>query len=840
MIARWRQASLRWLLRHPVQLALAVVGIALGVAVVAAVDLTTTSAARAFDLSMQQVTGDATHRVVGPPTGFHEGIYRDLRVERDVHASAPVVEGFAQLDGATLRVLGIDPLAGAGSAARLATVTGERLECLLAQPDTALLAAVTARRHGIDAGDEVTLRVAGESKRVEILGLIEARRRSAASLDGLAVVDLATAQAWFDRLGRLDYIDLEVTPGRAAALAQHLPDGLRIEDAGARSREAREMTAAFRTNLQAMGLLAIVVGVFLIYNTMTFSVIQRRRLIAILRSLGVTRGQIFGQIVAETVLLGALGTALGLAAGVALAHGLIGFVTQTINNLYFVLTVREVFVSPAVLAVAGAIGLGAALLGALGPAAEAAASPPATAGQRSVVERRTRRIVPALAGAGVVVLAIAAILPAIPDGGLWAGFAGLFGLIVGSALVMPGAIVIAAPGLARVLGRFAGVLGRMAARGIDAALSRTALAVIALAIALSATVGVGVMIDSFRSTVADWLERTLAADVYLSGPDRVAARHFAALPGGLAERIEDLDGVTAVSTGWQVEVAGAAGPTPLLALDPAPEGLAGLRFKKGERERALARFRTGEAVLVSEPWAVRHDAGPGDHAVLQTDRGRQRFRIAGVYYDYNTDRGIVMMHRDLYDRWWDESAYSSIGVFIADGADRERVTRAVRRTAAASAEPVRVRDAASIRELSLEVFDQTFAITGVLRTLALGVAFVGVVTALLALQTERRRELAILRATGATPGQVAVQITLQTLAMGLLAGVFALPLGLALAEMLIHVINQRAFGWSIATQVPLSVLAEAMALALGAAVLAAVGPAWRAARLQPADALRSE
>ncbi|MDZ7747907.1 MAG: ABC transporter permease [Halofilum sp. (in: g-proteobacteria)] len=286
MIARWRQASLRWLLRHPWQLGLAVVGIALGVAVVVAVDLATTSATRAFDLSMEQVTGDATHRIVGAPTGLDEAFYRRLRVERGVRASAPVVEGFAGLGDETLRVLGVDPLADVGASGRLARVSGERLGRLLSEPDTALLAAVTARRHGIAAGDTVDVRIAGRRVAVRVVGLVESGRRSAAALDGLLVADIATAQAWFDRIGRLDYIDLELGPGAADGLAAWLPAGLRLESAAGRTREAREMTTAFRTNLRAMGLLAVVVGVFLIYNTMTFTVVQRRRLLGTLRALG--------------------------------------------------------------------------------------------------------------------------------------------------------------------------------------------------------------------------------------------------------------------------------------------------------------------------------------------------------------------------------------------------------------------------------------------------------------------------------------------------------------------------------------------------------------------------
>lgn len=840
MIARWRKASVRWLLRHPWQLGLAFIGVALGVAVMVAVDLAASSSARAFDLSMERVTGDATHRIVGPPAGFDESIYRNLRIERGVRASSPVVEGYARIgDGETLRVLGLDPLAGAGATGDLANVEGDNLGLLMTRPDTALLAAVTARRHGVATGDAVPISVAGRTREVEIVGLIESAPTQAAALDGLMVVDIATAQAWFDRAGRLDYIDLEISQARADAVADWLPSALTIESSAARSREARQMTEAFRTNLTAMGLLAVIVGVFLIYNTMTFSVVQRRRLIGALRALGVTRGQIFGQVVMETLLLGAAGTIAGLIAGVVLAHGLVGFVTRTINDLYFVLTVREVFISPLVLAQGAIIGIGAALIAALGPAAEAAGSPPDAAGRRSVLERRARRAVPWLAAAGLGCLTLMGVLAAWRGGGLAGGFGSLFALIVGAALITPAALLVLVPPVATVLGRVAGPLGRMAAQGILAALSRTGLAVIALAVALSATVGVGVMIDSFRGTVERWLGHTLAADLYLSAPDRVASRHFAPLPDGLAERLRTIEGVDAVSTGWRVEVDGPTRTTELDVLDPAPASLEALRFKRGEPQTARERFSAGEAVLVTEPFASRYGVGPGDTVRLRTERGMQAFPVAGVYYDYNTERGIVLMHRNLYARWWDGDQVSGIGVYVAPGASLDAVAERVR-AAVTDGPPVLVRSSARIRERSLEVFDQTFAITSVLRMLALAVAFVAVLTSLLALQFERTRELAILRATGATPGQVRGQVLMQTGTMGLLAGVLSLPLGLALSQLLIHVINRRAFGWTIETAIDPVVLIEAVLLAVVAALLAGLWPAWRAGRVEPAEALREE
>lgn len=836
---RWRRASLRALTHQPAQLALAVLGIALGVAVVVAVQLASASADRAFALSVEHVAGDATHALVGPPEGIAEDFYRELRVARGLRASAPVIEGFAVLRGETLRVLGLDPLAGTGAAGALAEVQGEDLEALLTDPDTLLLAAPTAQRLGIAPGQTVPLEVAGRRRAVHVIGLIEPGERPAAALEGLAVVDIATAQEWFTRHGRLDRIELDLDQAAAAALRAELPGALTLERLDRRAEEVRAMTAAFRTNLTAMALLAVIIGGFLIYNTMTFAVVRRRRLIGTLRGLGVTRAGVFGQIVGETLALGALGTAIGLVAGIGLAQGLVGLVTRTLNDLYFAVAVREVFVAPATLAQGAAIGLVAALLGALGPAAEAARCPPVAAGRRSVLEQRSHRLAWLLAGAGVLVLALAAATLALPGRGLVAGFVVLTGLLLGGALLMPAGVLVLTPPLARAAGGVLGPLGRMAARGTAAGLSRTGLAVIALTVALSATVSVGMLIVSFRGSVETWLARTLTADIYLTAPQRVAERHAAPLPEATAGIVTGIEGVAAVSRGWLVEVDSPRGRTQLLALDPAPANLRALAFEAGKPERARAAFAAGEAVLVTEPYATRHRVQPGDRIELRTARGLQAFEIAGVYRDYNTDRGRVLMHRTLYDRWWDDRRVSSLGLHLAPGTEPRAVLERLR-AALAEAGPVQIHPSGEIRRESLTVFDRTFAITAVLRWLVIGVAFVGVVTALLALEIERARERAILRAVGATPRQVGGLVLAQNGLLGALAGVFSLPIGYAMAELLIRVIHRRGFGWSIDAVVPGRVFADALAIGVGAALLAGVWPAWRAARVEPAQALREE
>ena len=391
----WRVGR-RHLERHPWQSGLCILGIALGVAVTVAIDLANESARRAFDLAAEAVTGRTTHQISGGPSGLGEGLYRELRLALGVRRAAPVVStDVAAPDhpGRIFHLFGIDPLAegpfrpylaGAGMTA----ANGPRrnplglLADLMARPGTALISAKTARELGLERGDPLTLRVAGARRAVRIVGLMEpADGLSARALADLLVTDIATAQELLGAPGRLSRIDLivgEDAAGRALLerVARALPPGAELAPAGTRTLATAQMTRAFSLNLSALSLLAVVVGMFLIYNTMTFSVVQRRPLIGTLRALGVTRGEIFGLILAEALVVGILGAGVGLGLGLGLARGLLQLVTRTINDLFFVVSVTEVWVTPVAIAKSALLGIGATVLAALAPAWEATGAPP--------------------------------------------------------------------------------------------------------------------------------------------------------------------------------------------------------------------------------------------------------------------------------------------------------------------------------------------------------------------------------------------------------------------------------------------------------------------------------
>jgi putative ABC transport system permease protein len=847
----WR-ASFRHLGRHPGQIGLAITGVALGVAVAVSIDLATDSARRAFTLSTEAVTGRATHQVVAGPERLPDALLPRLVVDLGLTA-APVVDDYVIAEGSpqrSLHLLGVDPFAEPPFRTYLARRTStagspgteEELTALLTRPGTCLLAAETARELSLEPGRRFQLRVGTELREVELAGVLAPAAAAARlAISDLLLMDVSSAQEVLGRTGKLDHVDLLLPEGDARLplrVAAALPFGAELLPAGARTRSALDMTRAFRVNLTALSLLALVCGLFLIYNTMTFSVVQRRTLLGTLRALGVTRRQVFALVLGEAAVIAVAGTCGGLAAGVLLGRGLVGLVTRTINDLYFAVAVRQLPVPASTLAAGAALGLGATLLAALAPALEATLAPPRAVLSRAAIEARARRALPRASALGGALLAAGAALLASPRGGLVLSFTALFALILGCALLAPAATVGLMRLLRRPMGALFGVLGRMAARGVVASLSRTAVAIAALVVAVSVTVGIGVMIDSFRQTVVRWLEGSLRADIYVAAPTRIGAPRGTTLDPDLARRAAALPEVARVDAIRRVEVPTPAGPVRLVALGSDRRGFAGFELRQGDPELAWEAFTRG-AVLVSEPYWRRTGTGTGGEVVLATAAGRRRLPVAGVFYDYASDRGVVLISRAAYLRWFHDPSLSGFSLILKPGADTAATIAHLRRVLGPG-RALAIESNRDLKRLSLEIFDRTFLITGVLRLLAGLVAAIGVLSALTALALERARELGVLRASGLTPGQVWQLVITQTGLMGLAAGLLSIPVGLGLAGVMVYVVNLRSFGWTVRLSIAPTVLLEALLLSLAAALLAGLYPAWRMARTRPALALREE
>ena len=846
------KASLREVARHPLQSGLAVLGVALGVAVALAIQLSSAASLRAMQLSAEAAGGRATHSIVGGPVGLDDSLFTRVRVELGVRPSAPVLEEHVPLadrPGEVLQLLGLDPFCDAPFRSYLGPGgLGVDLSAFFTEPGAVLLAETTAERLGYTIGDSIPLLVGASEVEAKLVGLLAPPDEFAARLTtDLMVADLATAQELLGQTGRLSRIDLLLAnddPGEdervLAALARFLPADARIEAAGARAGALAAMTRGFRLNLQALSLLSLVVGLFLVYNASLFSVVRRAGALATLRCLGATRAQVLRLVLLEAAILGVLGSLLGLLGGVGLAAGLVGLVTQTINDLYFALSVRELTLPPALLLGGFALGVGATLAGAVPPALEASRADPRGARRRSQVEARAQKALPRFAwvGSALAVVGGAALVLAGPR--LPVAFGGLFALIVGCALLVPPLAALLLRAAETPLTRLFGAPGALAARGSSRSLSRTSISLAALVVALSTSIAVGVLIASFRTSVITWLGSAFTADLYASTPTLVRTRSSALFPPEALAALEGAPGVDRVLRYRTQDLSGPLGPVQTVALDTSIEGALVFQFQSGGSEADLAALARGEAFFATEALTHRLGLRRGDTLRFDLARGPLELPIAAVVHDYGSDRGSAIVDLGAYQRASGDLGISSLGLWLAPGLDPDAALPPLR-AALPTGVSVVLRSNAGLRRETLVVFDRTFAVTGVLRFVTLLVALVGLVSALMALALDRARELAVLRALGLTPGQLVRLLGAQAVLLGLVAGLIALPVGALVAHVMIDVVNGRTFGWTLlAFEFGPRLVVTSLALAGAVAGLASLLPAWSALQLEPSRALRQD
>ncbi|MHC4935661.1 MAG: FtsX-like permease family protein [Planctomycetota bacterium] len=862
------RSSLRHLGRRPGQLLLQVVGIALGIAAVISIDIALEGAERAFDRSVSGVIGETTHQIVAGSEGFDEDLYRQLRVEHRLRASAPIVEGQVRvvppsglepaarashpLAAEPVRtILGIDPYAESGFRPITGSPGAGDGSRMITRPGGAILERSAARDLGLAVGDSFEVELAARRETLTVVATWNAAddlvRTGAAQL---IAVDISTAQELLGRVGRLTRIDLRLDrPGSPTpeSLRDLLPPGVEVRRAGQRTETFDGMTAAFRFNLQALGLLSLVIGVFLIHQSVTVSVLARRALWGRLRAMGVSRGEILRLVLAESLVLGAAGSLVGIGVGAGLGQGLVRIVLRTLEDLYLVVGSAPVALSAPTIAKALLLGLAASLLSALVPALEASRVDLRPVLQRSSLEVRARRRARLGLLGALGLLSVMAGLIALPDRSLAAGYGALLALLLAFASATPLLTDASARLLSGVLGPRIGSIGRMALRGVSTQLSRTGPAIAALSVAISMSIGVATMVESFRSSLISWLDDTLPADVYIAAPGPVGRLGaLDALPPEIEAACRADAAVERVITNRWIEL-----PTPASAArsgkvrvsilsDESPEVLGLPTEGPVDLDRWLDRARDpdlGPAILVSEPFSERFEVGVGDTFPLRTSVGLRDCPILAVYRDYASDLGSIAMTRASARGRIDAPGQSGVAIFLRAGEDPREVADRLQ-TRFADRPSLHVRPTGALRRATLEIFDRTFQVTEAIRLLAVVVAAIGVFGALVRLGLERRHELGVLRATGLTRREWAGLVLTQCSVIGGIAGALAMPLGIASAALLTHVVNARSFGWTIDFQVSAAPLLVGLAIAVVSAVLGGLLPALRMGRIPVSDALR--
>jgi len=833
-----RALVLRPLLREKMRTALTILGIAVGVAVIVAIELSNQSAMRAFSESVDAVAGRANYTIVSEGGTLDESVLLKLQPLWDDGARfAPVidVEGVVEPSQIPVRILGVDLMSDLHFRDyRYAQITKEQAFDLFRE-DTAIIPASFAREQHLKLRDPIKLNILGHHCTLIVRGILEPRGPATAFNGAIVICDIAVAQAKFGMRGRLSRIDLQIAEGTKV----ELPAGLRMERPSRRNERVSKMLRAFRVNLFALAGVALLVGMFLVYNTVLISILRRRKDVGVLKTLGTAPRQIFLAFAGEGLLFGLIGAILGIAMGNAIAFGILKLIGRTINALYVTSQPESIALTPPIIALGVAVGVLLSFISALQPSLEAAHLSPNAMIRPGLQQRISRDRERRLAFIAIACFIAGALVSQLPpwNGIAVAGYVAVLLVVAGFSLLAPSILRLTASAFAPLMRGLFGIVGQLAASSLPASLRRTAVASAALSLATGMMVAVALMVGSFRETVRIWVDQTISSDLWLRPSQGLSNSGAALFPPEIADDLAKVPFIAAIDRVRGREVLYGDDLISVGSGDFARVANFGdLPMVTPRSSRAaLLEAEARNGVVVSESFALKFRKSIGDTVRF----GTTDFPVTGIYRDYSNDRGVVVMDRPLYIRTFHDDRINTVVIYLKKGISRDAARIALQNEFGPKYHAFAITNG-SIRSEVMKIFDQTFLITYALLGVAIVVAVLGIVNTLSALILERTRELAMLRVTGVTTGELRTMLVLESTILGIASTVAGIVMGYALSWILIYVINKQSFGWTIEFHTPVALIATSLGVTLAASALAGLVPARLANRIHIPTALKSE
>ena len=824
------RSFLRYLVRRKSLSVLQLLGIAIGVAAAVGMTLASRSALQSLGSAVDFLRGGATHTIERPAGPMEEKVLAGLLADPAVKYFTPVIDRKVRIEGGEqVRLLGVDPFLDKEIRSMTARIGASGTSDVREKIFSSFL--FDSRAVLVDENIAKSLRLSpGSTLQTSQGPLRVVHVFPNPSGEPLIIADIGHAQELFGMSGYIDRADLVVIdeePFRA-----RWATGFKIESNRQREETLSALLKAFKLNLQALSLFALFVGVFLIYNTAMFAVVSRRKDAGILLSLGASRHQIAAAFLVEVLLLGAAGGALGGVLGYLLSGFLVKVVGNAISTLYF--SLRPSALPWSFWNLAGGVFLGSAasIIGCIPSLLELSRLQPVLVLRGRTASRGASKRAKRIAVSGTFCMAVAAALFGFSFLHVYVGFAGAFAFLLGACLFAGFMIILFVPALEAIFSRVMGLSGKIAIGNIRENLGRTSVAVAAFMIALSLSIGLGSMIDSFRHSLVWWMNSQLRGELYISTKGDVN------VPEDFYEELKRIPGIGGIDIFRNVQITFRGKPASITSIDASVLQ----RYDRfgwfeggGENWEPVKRG----SVIVSESFSRRFNVKKGDRITIESADGPRDLTVAAVFYDYSTEHGVIMMDRSTYLRLFRDRTINSLGIFIDEtNPDRGRIIAEVKRRALARGLPFATRE--EFHKRILDIFDGTFAVTRSMRVLAVIVAFFGIAGALMTLFVERRKEFGIYRALGFTTGDVARMTIAESLGMGLISFFMSILVGTAFAFILIKVINLQSFHWTVFYQFTLQPYLVTALTALAASLAAAVYPVWSVFRKYPVMQIREE
>ncbi len=857
-----RRISFKHIRHQKARMIMAMLGIALGVATMVAIDIVNASVLRSFEESINHVTGRAVLQVTDAESGFPESMLERVQKIPGVEFALPVIQTnamFSEGSRQSFMILGVDALQDHQIRSYKLSDEGADIPdplLFLAKSDSLLLTKKMARREGIKIDQKVRVQTVQGFKTLTVRGLLDPEGPARAAGGDIAIMDVYAAQIAFGKEGRIDRIDVSLLPGEALdamkeRISSALPKGYAVDTPRERGRQVELTLMRFRKSMSLISVLALLVGMYLIYNAVSISVVQRRKETGILRALGCTRGQVLRLFLFETIALSGLGSLIGIGLGIFFAQLTVGIVAQSVTELYLKASVTELALSHSSLVTDGCLGIIASL---------AAAMIPATAGAR-ITPISAIRVQPwsdgglllgrkiKIAAACSIILSFAILLAyKTVDPSSFVRSTGATSL---SALLFILGVSLATPsflqGFIAVFHRFLsprlGAGGRLAGLNLQKNISRNAIAAAAVFFSIAMLVSSANIIHSTRVSLLDFIDAVTSADILISSghPMATGGTPNIPMPDSMRHEIEKVPGVHLAYAFRKINLNYDGRRILLESIDIAPSKAYSRfdLFTEGRREDMIRLLPSQDNVVINESIAARYGLKQGDSIDLPTPEGPRRFGVAAVAVAYESDAGVIWMDIQTYRRYWKDTVVDMFEVIVKPGTSVPTVREAILERFSKE-RSLFVMPSREFKDEVRRMLDRTFVVNNAVVIIEMIIAGFGIVITLLASVLERTREIGILRSIGMTRGQVSGIVILESMLLGACGGILGSVAGILVGWLNLEGFFRIDLGASMRYEVHVPSLLWALLFAIGFSVLAGLYPAWRAAKTNIVEALAYE
>lgn len=847
-----RLISLPYLRKHLVRTLLTIAGIMLGIAVFVAMHTANRSVLFAFRQTVDRIAGATQLQITAGEPGFGEEILERVQAVEGVRVAVPVIEAVVNAPvarGGSLLILAVD-MTGDRSLRDYDLESAEESIIddpliFLAQPDSLIVSKSFASEHGLAVNSKLPLDTAEGRKQFTIRGIMGSGGLSSAFGGNLAIMDVYAAQKVFGRGRAFDRIDLAANEGVQPnvlrdRLRRELGPGFDVDAPSARGQQFENLSQVYAMSANITSLFALFIGMFIIFNTFSIAVSQRRGEIGILRALGASGGQIRRLFLAESVMLGLVGSALGVLAGVLMARVVAGQIGGLLGELYGVAQhAEELAADYRLLLFALIIGVTTSVIAAWLPARNASRIDPVQALQKgkyqmlSAGENRSRRLLALLCA----VLATLCLLFGFTNRVLF--YSGYLLTVLTALLLTPTLALYVAHGIRPLFRRMLPVEGALAADSLIQAPRRTSGTVAALMLSLALVISLAGLARASYTSIRQWLDIALNPDFFVTASEKLTRRDFL-LPRSIVDDLRSVSGVQeahGIRSG-RIQLEGR--PVMLVSVDIKEVARRSkLPAVEGDQTEMYRRAGLGEGVIISDNLALLRGYHKDQILAIPTPSGLLKVPVLGVVIDYSDQQGSFVIDQALYRKYWKDDRLNGVRVHVVPGSNTEQIKREILNRFG-STQRLFVLTNQELRSYILKLTDQWFSVTYVQIAVAVLVAILGIVNTLTVSITDRRRELGVLQAIGGLRNQIRRTIWMEAFAIGTVGLVMGTLLGAAQLFYTLEIARRDLAGIRLSYEFPVQVALTLVPVILGAAFLAALGPAESAVRGSLVEALEYE